>query len=179
MACNGILHLYSLHRENNKHFLDLLIVLDPVGSRNKRVLLPLGGFFKSFFGTAHNKDDQKIKKVVQTLAKRQNNQGTFLSEALSLINITRVNVEDNRHAINDLINATDYLLEKTKEIKHIKDELNALGTFVIAHSELNLIVTELKDNINKFMSHLENLELTLDTLGLNKLASSVISPTKL
>ena len=51
--------------------------------------------------------------------------------------------------------------------------------FVISHTELNLIVTELRDNINKFRSHLENLELTLDTLGLNKLAPSVISPTKL
>ena len=30
LTCNDILHLYSLHRENNKHFLDLLIVLDPV-----------------------------------------------------------------------------------------------------------------------------------------------------
>ena len=96
MTRNDILHLYSLHRENNKHFLDLLIVLDPVGSRNKRALLPLGGFFKSLFGTASNKDVQKIKKTVQNLAKRQNNQGTLLSEALSLINITRVNVENNR-----------------------------------------------------------------------------------
>ena len=111
---------------------------------------------------------RKLKKAVQNLAKRQNNQGALLSEALSLINITRVNVKDNRHAINDLVNATDYLLKRTKEIKHIKDELNALRTFVIAHSEFNLIVTELRDNINKFRSHLENLELTLDTLGLNK-----------
>ena len=102
-----------------------------------------------------------------------------MSEALSLINITRIDVEDNRHAINDSINATDYLLERTKEIKEIKDELNALGTFVIFHTELNLIVTELRDNINKFRLHLENLELTLDTLGLSKLAPSVISPTKL
>ena len=176
MTCNDILHVYSLHRENNKHFLDVLIVLDPVGSRNKRALLPLGGFFKSLFGAASNKDVQKIKKAVQNLAKRQNNQGALLFEALSLINITRVNVEDNRHAINDLIDATNYLLERTKEIKHIKDELNALRTFVIAYSELNLTVTELRDNINKFRSHLENLELTLDTLGLNKLAPSVTPP---
>ena len=76
----------------------------------------------NLFGTANNKDVQKIKKPVQDLAKRQNDQGALLSEALSLINITRVDVEDNRHAINDLINATDYLLERTKEIKHIKDE---------------------------------------------------------
>ena len=175
---NDILHLYTLHRENNKHFLDLLIVIDPVGSRNKRALLPLGVFFKSLFGTASSKDVQKIK-AVQDLAKRHNDQGALLSEALSLINITRVDVEDNRHAINDLINATDYLLERTKEIKHIKDKLNALRTFVISHTELNLIVTELRDNINKFRSHLKNLELTLDTLSLNKLAPSVISPTKL
>ena len=78
-----------------------------------------------------------------------------------------------------LINATDYLLERTKEIKHVKDELNALRTFVISHTELNVIVTELRDNIHKFRSHKENLELTLATLGLNKLAPSVISPTKL
>ena len=179
LTCNDILHMYTLHRENNKHFLDLLIVLDPVGSRNKRTLLPLWGFIKSLFGTASSKEVQKIKKIVQDLGKRHNDQGALLSEALSLINITRVDVGDNRHAINDLINATDYLLERTKEIKHIKDELNALRTFVISHTELNLIVTELRDNINKFRSHLENLELTLDTLGLNKLAPSGICPIKL
>ena len=66
-----------------------------------------------------------------------------------------------------------------KEISDIKDELSALRTFVIAHTELNLIVTGLRDNINKFQSSLENLELTLDTLGQSKLASSIISPTKL
>ena len=66
-----------------------------------------------------------------------------------------------------------------KEISDIKDELSALRTFVIAHTELNLIVTGLRDNINKFQSSLENLELTLDTLGQSKLAPSVISPTKL
>ena len=179
LTCNDILHLYTLHRENNKHFLDLLIVLDPVGSRTKRAILPLGGFLKSLFGTATSKDVQKIKKAVQDLAKRHNVQEALLSETLSLINTTRVDVEDNRHAINDLINATDYLLERTKEIKHIKDELNALRTFIISNTELNLIVTKLRDNINKFRSYLENLELTLDTLGLNKLAPSVISPTKL
>ena len=113
LTCNDILHLYTLHRENNKHFLDLLLILDPVGSRNKRALLPFGGFFKSLFGTASSKDVQKIKKAVQDLAKRHNDQWALLLEALSLINITRVDVEDNRHAINDLINATDYLLERT------------------------------------------------------------------
>ena len=112
MTCNDILHLYSLHRGNNKHFLDLLIVLDPVGSqRSKRALLPIGDFLKSLFGAASNKDLQKIKQAVQDLARRQNDQGHLLSDALSLINITRVDVEANRHAINDLVNATDYLLE--------------------------------------------------------------------
>ena len=66
MTHNDILHLYSLHRGNNKHFLDLLIVLDPIGSqRSKRALLPIGGFLKSLFGTASNKDLQKIKQAVQ------------------------------------------------------------------------------------------------------------------
>ena len=87
-----------------------------------------------------------------------------MSDALSLINITQVDVEANRHAINGLVNATDYLLEQTKEISDIKDELSALRTFVITHTELNLIVTGLRGNINKFWSSVENLELTLDTL---------------
>ena len=137
------------------------------------------GFFKSLFGTASNKDVQKIKKAVQDLARRQNDQGVFLSEALSLINITRVDVEDNRHAINDLVNATDYSMQKTREIDDIRNEFNVLRTFVISHTELTLVVVELRDNINKFRSYLENLKLTLDTLGLNKLTPSVISPTKL
>ena len=97
---NDVPHLYSLHSENNQDLNDLLTVLDPVNyGRTKRALLPLGGFFKSLFGTASNKDVQKIKKAVQDLARRQNDQGALLSEALSLINITRVDVEDNRHAI--------------------------------------------------------------------------------
>ena len=36
---------------------------------------------------------------------------TYCPDALSQINITRVDVEANRNAINDLVNATDYLLE--------------------------------------------------------------------
>ena len=130
---NDVLHLYSLHSENNEELNDLT-VLDPVNyGRNKRALLPLGGFFKSLFGTASNKDVQKIKKAVQDLARRQNDQGALLSEALSLINITRVDVEGNRHAINDLVNATDYLMQKTREIDAIRNEFNVLRTFIIFH----------------------------------------------
>ena len=121
---------------------------------------------------------QKIKKAVQDLPRRQNDQGAFLSEALCLINITRVHVEDKRHAINDLVNATGYLMEKTRKIDDIRNEFNVLRTFVISHIELTLVVLELRDNTNKFRSYLENLKLALDTLGLNKLTPSVIFPTK-
>ena len=87
MAHNDILHVYSLHRGNNKHFLDLLIVLDPVVSqRFKRALLPLGCFLKSLFGTVSNKNLQKIKQAVQDLVRWQNGQGHLLSDGLSLIN---------------------------------------------------------------------------------------------
>ena len=74
---NDILHLYTFHRENNKHFLDLLIVLDPVGSRNKRALLPLGGFFKSLFGTASSKMYGKLKRLSKTLLKDKMTKGPF------------------------------------------------------------------------------------------------------
>ena len=70
MTCNDILYLYSLHRENNKHFLDLL-VLDPVGSRNKRALLLLS------LALPATKMYKKLKRQSKTLPKDKITKGPF------------------------------------------------------------------------------------------------------
>ena len=64
---NDVLHLYSLHSENNEELNDLT-VLDPVNyGRTKRALLPLGGFSNLYLALLVTRMFKKLKRQYRTL----------------------------------------------------------------------------------------------------------------
>ncbi|VDI31128.1 Hypothetical predicted protein [Mytilus galloprovincialis] len=72
--------------------------------RNKRSVLPIIGKVMHFlFGTLTDSDVSAIKGNIRVLADNQNKLSHVLLENLSILNVTRIEVSENRLAINSLI----------------------------------------------------------------------------
>lgn len=132
------------------------------------------------FGTLTEADVSSIKNNIRVLAENQNKISHFLSENLSILNITRIEVSQNREAINSLIDDLQEVDNKLENITHeIERQINELGNFVQQYVQLDLITGELKLLIQKAMTYLEHLASQLNMLSLGHLSPSVITRTNL
>lgn len=66
--------------------------------------MPIVGKTLSFlFGTASEEDLNFIKRSVQNLSQNQKQITHVLEENISILNVTRIQVAENRKAINELL----------------------------------------------------------------------------
>lgn len=67
-------------------------------------MLPIiGKAMRFLFGTLSEEDIGSIKSNIRVLAENQNKISHVLTENLSILNVTRIEVSQNRQAINSLI----------------------------------------------------------------------------
>ena len=70
---------------------------------SKGSILPLGGILSFLFGTADKRDLDEIKRNVKILYDNQIKQGEVLDDIISITNISRALITENRHMINSMI----------------------------------------------------------------------------
>ena len=130
-----LLVLQELHQQNWKDFLELKRVghseleLSRMKHRPKRVagiLLGITGLFSGFslFST------YKLKAEVKSLRRNQETIRTVVAESLSLINLTRMEVRENRLAINKIIDGMGDL------VREFKGTVIPLRKFVITNNQM-------------------------------------------
>ena len=82
----------------------------------KRSLLPLGNILGFLFGTASSGDIKRLKKETQTLFANQVKHGEILNEVITITNISRGLIHENRLTINNLIDSVEFLNETLANI---------------------------------------------------------------
>ena len=92
-------------------------------SISKRSLLPLGGVLSFLFGTADRHDVNAIKKDVKALYDNQMRQSEVLDDVLSITNVSRGLITENRLKINNLI---DSVLTLNETLTKTEKELEPL-----------------------------------------------------
>ena len=101
-------------------------------------------------------------------------------ESISIINITKVEVRENRHAINalsrSLIGLDDRLVNMTRKIK---EDTMLLTKVVKTYSKLNLIIIEIKEAIDHALLFLSDIKNQLNQLSQGRLSPLVINPKQL
>lgn len=121
---NEIQFLKATHQQ----ILDSYIAYEPLHIRGKRSLLPLFSFFSFVFGTAKDSNVSALRHSVSKLANTQRSIIYVLESNLSILNITRHDISQNRQAINTIINALGEVETKLKllngkietEIDHLR-----------------------------------------------------------
>ncbi|XP_069106680.1 LOW QUALITY PROTEIN: uncharacterized protein [Argopecten irradians] len=149
--------------------------------RSKRSLLPFVGSALSFlFDTVSDSDLGSIRHNVNVLAKNQKDITHALKDSLSILNVTRVEVKENRNTINELINSADdlegELLNFTTELG---GQLQDMNDFVQIFAQLDRTIDNIKLMSQRAMFYLENLQLQINMLSLGHLSPSIVSPDNL
>ena len=120
-----------------------------IHNRNERSLLPLGGLLSFLFGTANQDDIDSIKQDVRTLYANQVDQSKALNELVTITNVSRGLINDNRDIINKLVGT---ILNLNDTIGSISDQLIPLFTargFQFLHTESLIHHNGIKDLIKQ------------------------------
>lgn len=91
-------------RDSQQEILTTFRDVKSLNQRSKRALLPIvGKAFSFLFGTVSEDDLNTIRCSINNLAVNQEKVIHFVEESLTMPNTTRVEVAENRQAINDLM----------------------------------------------------------------------------
>ena len=131
------------------------------------------------FGTATKSDVRVIRKGLEVLSTNQESLIHVIEDSLSIINITRIELTENRHVINNLSLIVRELDKKFTNITQgLKMNLLILNGVVQTYSRISLMILEIKGSLDKALLYLET-KLQLNQLALGHLSPSVISPKQL
>ena len=149
--------------------------------RNKRSLIPLVGKLLSFaFGTLDQTDLDSIRSAISTLSNKQQNVMHLVEQNLSILNISRIQIAENRQAIMDLVKNLHQLDSKiNKAVEMLNKEIFGIKYFLEMYLKLDMFVEELKTMMQRAMFHLETLRMHLNLLSLNHLSPTTVSPSNL
>jgi hypothetical protein len=155
-----------------------------ITSRRKGGLIDfVGDMVKSLFGFGTDKDVQELKGIV---SQNRNSLKTIVHNTkhlLSVVNVTRYEMIENRKAINQLIDATKLLkewVENTKfrvdrSFKHVQIYQGLMFKIDMLQQHVNHI-RRVKDKVLRMRNDLERGFLSEDLLPLESLESLINSP---
>lgn len=170
----------EIQQVNNSHseILESFADMHESDERFKRSLFPWGGsLLHSIFGVV---TDDNIDRIRNNIHKLRNNQLKLLhavQHSLSIINMSRVDISENRHTINALTTALDKMSIKIASVAEALElRIRNLEKFTHAYLTLDLMVQDLKGLVQKANFHLQDLKVQLATLSSRHLNPSVITP---
>lgn len=149
--------------------------------RNKRSLLPvIGQLMSTLFGTVSESDLENINRNIKALASNQEQIIHDLDVSLSVLNLTRMQVAENRRSIMDLIIVIQKLDKKIRQLEQtFEQKFVRLEQFIHTYLQFQMIFDEIKFTIQDAIFYLENLKSELNMLSMHHLSTSTISPKNL
>ena len=141
------------------------------GRKRRAVFDFIGKISKSLFGTATEQDIQFIRNKVNKQDLILNNVVHFHNDLLSIVNVTREEMMENRHAINKIINATDSLRTWIDHVVSAYDkDIHALLT----HHILSEKMTTIRQHLNGIRRIYEQHELRHQSLIEGRLSKKLL-----
>ena len=128
----------------------------------------MGSAFSFLFGVVSENDLSQIRNSVNMLARNQQSILHVEKEGSTILNVSIVQISENRHAIAELITALQWTDAKIKMIHEaIEKQIMQLEQFVDMFLKLDLILDELKQMTQRAMFYLENIRLQLNRLSMD------------
>lgn len=140
----------------------------------------IGSAASWLFGLVSQDDLKTIKRNIMSLAQNQQQIIHVVKESVTVLNMTRFEVAENRQAIAELITTihnVDVKLERF--FGGLNRQVHETQYFLEIYLKLDLIISEIKDMIQNGMFYLEHLRTQLNFLSLGRLSPSTISPLNL
>ena len=152
-----------------------------INHRQKRSVIPIVGKALGYlFGMASDSDMQAVNKAILNLKTTQKGVVHLLEDSISMVNITRKDVDQNRRAINALIKGLGgslHTLEKSLVTTMLRWNNQENATQLLWR--YNLLLERLFDSFSIIDRALDFLEIQLGSLSRGKLTPNIITPVEL
>ena len=178
---NEIRTLRQMYDTTVRNYKDYNTLRDNSSERKKRAVFGFGGKILNFlFGTLTQDDLDIVQKHVSTLEANQQSIVHVLEDSLTILNMSRTEIAENRHSINEILSTLSDINNKIDNVtEELNNQLNEVENFLQMYLKLDLIVEELKLTIQNALIYLENLKIQVSMLSNEKLSPLIISPMKL
>ena len=126
----------------------------------QRSLIPIIGKGLSFlFGTATEADLKVIHNNIYKLAKNEEEMAHVIDENISVINITRVEMSQNRQTLNKIIGSLTVLDTKHGNITQaLEGEVFQVGQFVQLYLQLDSVIQAVRRTIWQAGNYLDHIQ---------------------
>ena len=150
-------------------------------SRRKRALIPfVGKALNWLFGTVSQDDLNVIRGNINLLSANQQAIKHVVSQSLSILNVSRLQISENRQQINILSNSVRNLDIKIQGVvKQFRKKIVKLEGFVHLFLRMKLILDDIKNMFLRAELYAEEIKLQLNMLSLGHLSPSIITPGSL
>lgn len=110
------------------------------------------------------------------MAQNQQKITHVLQESLSILNVSRIEVAENRKSVNELLNA---FAELHEDFRNVAIVINEFFLNLDRHVAMNSIIEGLSRLVTEARFYIEHLQMQLNKLTLGHLSPSVISTKNL
>ena len=150
-------------------------------NRSKRAVIPIVGKALHFlFGTLTSNDLKVIASNLEILMNNQDKTIHSVKESLSILNITRIEVRENREAITDINKVVNKLIKNVDQLSNtMVNQLKSIHTFIQTYIQFNIMITDLQNAIDRAMLSMQAMGERLNQLALGHLSPSVVSSHEL
>ena len=147
-------------------------------NRSQRSILPIiGQLMSSLFGTLSENDLENINRNVRMLATNQKQIIHDLDVSLSVLNLTRSQVAENRSSIMELIIVIQKLDSKILKMQQIfSQRFVRLEQFIHTYLEFQMIFDEIRLTTQDAIFYLDSLKSELNMVSMQQIWTDTISP---
>ena len=127
--------------------------------------ISLGTRVPFLFGLVTEDEIASICKNIASLAQNQEQIIHVVEDSITILNMTRAEVSENRQAIMELVKSIHGLDSKLATIADaLQKQIHENKYFLDMYFQLDLIINELKDMLQNGLFYLKNLKLQLNFL---------------
>ena len=142
--------------------------------RPRRSLIPLIGKALGYmFGTVSEEEFSVVESNVRRMAENQQEVVHVLDKSLSILNLTRTQVSENRHSLNALIRSVHAIDSNIANITEVLERrIVDIERFTQIYLRLDLVIGQLRRTTRDALLYLEHLNIQLDMLALGQCFST-------
>ena len=132
----------------------------------------------TLFGSVSENELNNINRNIKTLSKQQ--QIIYdLDVSLSVFNLSRMQVSENRRSIMDLIMVVLKLISKIRKLEQtFEQKFVRLEQFIHASLQFKMILDEIRLTTQDTIFYLESLKSELNMLSMHHLSTNTICPKR-
>ena len=172
----------GVHADIVESFNDYILLkeTDGQGRHKRKVFGWLGDLMSDVFDIATNAEISSIQRNVYKLAANQDTLMHVVEESLSILNVSRMEIKENRQRINDLLMLIGSVEDKVINMSnHLEQEIREARTIVVLFSRLNTLKGELKLALSRSMYFYVHFQIQIQAVAMQKLSPTTIPAERL